>query len=368
MIYALFILLSFMSGNIESTMLPDITPELFPETFYSVVIDTNSLFYTESVHLDSLSGNWSVSPYIDTLKAPVLEAMSIKQKDTLSYIGINFTSPTFDTSHILFIQLDAKSEMHKILASNYLAGFNIRKNTIKFGSSFLHLVPSVYFARLQFQSNPILFITETALSNNHWYTNSKLAYRRRNLQAGFFATGFKKLNHIGPFLGIQTKKIGIDARIPLTNYTYPFIRLRALYKNVKIFAGQQPVYNMNVNTLEKMDIFNLTYSSNNVYISSWYKSLNEEKHMGTSFLLTPMRWFQTGYILQKDTLKTSTSFIVTSRLSLYKGELINSINLTYHNFNSLYYSVEFLLFKNLLLSIKKNEHGDFIGVFVRLIN
>ncbi len=368
MLITLIFLFSFVNGNLSITTNPPLDKILLPEIFLSTTMDTGFAFYTDVLRIDTTTSIWVLNSEMDTIKEPVLDAMSIKLKDSLSYIGISYLSPIMDTSHTIFFSFSTKTSNHKFLKNYYLGGIKMGKKQKHLTLLVFYTNPSIYLfgintriGRWKFSLSPVLY------HNSSIITNSSATFSTGKFKSGLFIISYPNSTLFGPVFGIRTQNLKATIKTPFT-YRKILLDFNLKYRNLSFIALSKMLYNTTKDTLTHFQLFRASYSSKLINIDTWYKKLQKSEIYGADFVLTPTTWLYTGYTILKDTLSMDLYPILGLKASFYDGELKNHTFLEFKNFRELYYGVEFLLFRNLILRIKKNNYTDFIGIFVRLLN
>ncbi len=364
-----FIIFSFFQGNLTSTLNTHMYNLLFPEFFMNTIMDTNFSFYNDVMELDTITYIWRLNPKMDSTKVPLLDVMSIKLKDTISYIGASYISPVKDTLHRVFFSFSTKTSSHKFLKNYYLAGLKAGNPQKHIRFFVFHAPNSLYLGGINARISPWkLLISPALLNDSSTFFNSSVTYQTENFGGGVFGIYSKKSSFFGPVLKIKTSNLKGSIKIPLGGNRALLGDIHLKYKNLLLIADAHMLYNTSVDTLMYSQFLRTLYSSKVLNADIWYKKIEDEISYGNSFILKPANWLHAGYFIEKDVHSVDLIPIMELNISMYNGELVNHTFWEFDNFTYLYYGVEFLLFKNLILRLRKNKYGKFAGIFVRLLN
>lgn len=367
----ILILLSFWEGLTGITSVSPIHNLLFPETFMHVLMDTGFSFYNEILIIDTLNYTWTINPNIDTLKVPLLDVMSIKHKDSASYIGLSYASPIMDTFHTVFLSYNTEAINHRFTKQNYLIGGQTGSKTSHLKLALFHRRPSCYTSYLNTKISRMGFSVNGALSFHRMaYINAYIYRSLSYFNAGVFGIYTQKSTVLGPLLGVKTKNINVTLKIPIKNFArMPVLgNINLLYRHFVFLTLSEMLYDFKKDTIVHLFLCKALYTSKIFNGDIYYKKLSHSQTYGGDFSIHLNQYLRVGVFLQnRDTAFYMIPFLGLSH-SLYSGELVTQLLMAYNDLKYLYYGVEFSLFRNLIIRVRKNKYGDFIGIFVRLLN
>lgn len=251
----------------------------------------------------------------------------------------------------------------------YLAGLKAGKPQKNIRFFVFHAPNSLYLGGINARISPWkLLISPALLNDSSTFFNSSVTYQTGNFGGGVFGIYSKKSSFLGPVLKMRISNLEGSVKIPLGVNRALLGDIHLKYKNLLLIADAHILYNTSEDTLMYYQFSRALYSSKVLNADIWYKKIEDETSYGNSFILKPANWLHAGYFIEKSTHSVDLIPIMELNISMYNGELVNHTFWEFDNFTYLYYGVEFLLFKNLILRVRKNKYGNFVGIFVRLLN
>ncbi len=367
----ILILLGFWEGHKGITSVSPIHDLLFPETFMHVLMDTGFSFYNEILIVDTLNYTWTINPNIDTLKVPLVDVMSIKHKNSASYIGLSYASPVIDTFHTVFLSYNTEAINHRFTKQNYLIGGQINNKTSHLTLALFHRNPSCFTSYLDTKISRWVFSANSALSfHSMAYINTYISRSLSYFKTGVFGIYTQESTFLGPLLGVKTRNINVTLKMPIKNSAkMPVLgNINLLYRHFVFLTLSEMLYDFKKDTIVHLFLCKALYTSKTFNGDIYYKKVSNSQTYGGNFNVHPNQYLRVGVFLQnKDTAFHMIPFLGMSH-TLYRGELVIQLLMAYDDLKYLHYGVEFLLFRNLIIRVSKNKYGDFIGIFVRLLN
>ncbi len=357
------ILVSFFYG-ITGKNITLYLPYFESNTFHSFILEDN-LSYSLLFKPDILRGIWTLNDSSMITKVPVLDASSLKQRDSSNLITISFVTPVVNTSHKIMIE--ASSYGNNTYNTHYAATYAFSYKSLKAQTFLLRTSTDYYLNSTTLSSSRLLFETENVLKNRLKLSKNRALYGKSTLKIGAFY--WQNPDAYYGITGIlKYKRILANIYISITDPVKPFYNAWFRHSFLNLYIERDLKYDINYDTTRINNRGILTLTPDGLYTAIWINSGMNDTTYGLAFLLEPSPLLNGGFILSNSQNTSHASLILSSEQSFYNGELQLSLLLKFKNMKYLYYSVEILLFRNLVLRKLKSENGDFIGIFVRLIN
>ncbi len=361
----ILIVFSLFYGITEQTL--SISHPYFKMPSFHSFLLKDDLNYSTLFYPDTITGNWKITDSIFLLQKPVLEAMSIKQRDSLSHISLDFISPIVDTFNRIFLSGTLKGTRMSYNTS-YSMGYSFRKNYLHVLSLLFRTSQKEYLSLSDLKLDRFSLREETLWRDTLKFLKLSATYGSGNLRlGGFYWKSRKKSCGIkGSFYG---NYISSNLYFPLPSPNTIYFNALLKMPHAYLYLTNDLAYDCNRDSSFTYQKALLSIYPNNLEIKLWgYKGISDTV-LGGYFHLNPASPIGGGFYLITDLQgEKHTALIITSQNTLYNGELQYSVVLSFKNMRYIYYSVEILLFKNLVIRKIKTENGDFVGIFVRLVN
>ncbi len=358
----LYLIISLYNG-ITGHALSFYYPYFNNNTFHSVVLK-DDLFYNTIFRPDTISGEWTISDTALITKVPILAASSLKQKDSASFISIDFITPVFDTFNRVFLSLNAnnKETSYKALSAiGYVRGIhNKRVLTLFFKTTDKSYANFTTLRMKQFNMK-----SETLWKNKLRFSKNDFIFKSGIFKIGLFHWNMHD-TYYGITSGIKNTYVSFNMHLPI-NVQKPFYTLLVKAPPLYISLKKDLKYALQSENslLEKREIVGIR--TKHLSANLWGIEAPDTLY-GFSFMTHLSTLISGGFNAISTKNAHHASMILCSSHSFYNNELQYTLRIHFHDMRYIYYSVEILLFKNLVIRKFKLENGDFIGIFIRLVN